>query len=1834
MVYDPFLPIIDFESPDDLHLAIANLFFPIEELGFKPVETRLMKKKRLSKGIKLMDEGDLKLYSDKAFKYYIEMQKPKPILFTEEEKKHLSLPFEQWETKIVVSGEIGLRAGYGIVAKNENLSIPPGGIFDGFNMSQSMKVNLVGKIGERVQVNINHDSSNPENEYEISYKALEKDEGVVRELRAGNISLNIPQSSYFVKYNGSSKDNYGIKGVFQTGDLSLQAVLSITKSQKGYKKYVGKKKMDKIEVQDVSYVKRKYYLLPDTGIDRGSVELLQSTSITNIADRQIDSHFFIRLIEGRDYYVNNDTGELNLTNTLDRNLSLVVRYTKGGNIFTTNSSSIVGVDNNTGELFLYLWKSSSNFSQYIHYGYYQLPYTGFDPTKGFSLTVVYSSDKSKLADFQFSPFDYILSTVKGTIQFKNKLPFPDPYGSIYSNANDPSSQDSQYTMIITLYNEVSSYQLDFGIIPGTERVYLNGRLLSPSEYTIVYSLGELIFNYSTLINENDTIEVYYEYKPFWSGAQSFSIASRLDYKPSSIFSIGNTTVYNASQHGEGAPHISATPDGTFMSDIDGTINFARLFGLPSDLDFSVKGEYALSVYDPNNVDYAIVEDFESTGESFSFSKTENWWILSAPVPTNIIDGMYYTNRGKLLYKDYRSYNLDGSFTLLNFNASLPSERIKDYSFKPGPYQALGGHLSASEYPDISQTSLIFDFDFRSGGEWVGAAMPIAGASGVNLSEFNQINIWAYLQSDEDGDNIYSDDGTASVDLYVVVGNFNEDSDGNGILDGEVDQAQPGYDFHNYINKNIVETKVGRGRLGEGDGYIQSEDLNKDGVLQTNSEIIIFPGASSYSDNTNTTLNGGSWRKITINLKTFSPEQIAILQHATALGVYVKKKNGNKGRVIIDTLEFKKINWYEKRIDEMLISDSKVFQSEILSVFNNPYYSANRFYVPDSSDKGTQDRAEVFEKLHGSRSVSEARQYDEKALSLNYNLSNVPYDTNTIMGGGKSAKIIKRNTVSYNISQYKLFNYYIYIPDRDENGTILKTTGDTYTNEEFFLIMGNSENSYYKWRIPLDSVSKNSWHSISIEISEGLSLKVDGQSIPSYEKPVSYGVPNLIDVNFIAFGIDVTSTNEPVNRGIIWVNEVYTHSDITRLGTAYYVNPILEYKKPLLAFNETEILGPFSLKTTYENRDYNFIGSEGAKPGNYGEVFNIFYSSSLLKEISYSFTIGENNQGTTTNELEMPIYLQWKNRKWMYNHSIMYSGRYMIPIITHSYTESFEDKLSRSLINVSSNDSILGIYESQFNSAARIDLNQNYTIFENFTVGPKISFEDSFYLIDKSNFTNEEEHCYLTNSSVYGIKGLKKSFGSGLGFSIYFLNISGDYSHSEDKYKKVNDEMGFRQEIGNLRSYSLWDRYTMRLKSISEGFNFPEEDRNKENSDSYGIQLGIVKPLPFFSLNFNDRITRNALEYNYNDNGTLYSSLERYILLSDNKLSLYPKFIIDTFIFRVKRNLEIGYYSVTNSIGYSDIFDSFGQVYYYEPFHYSPYFSGNYGRTNSLEMVKEYSIAQPNSTISFSDLIEIEMTLPEFKNFLDLFLPKRYKFYTLLNTARTLSSYSQGFENQFDLTFPLKISKWGISFLESGKDLRVGDINIEFSLKNNVNYNDRKITDTITLGVNQTYYFSTNANLFLRYSLSTLSESYIKNVEDFEHLYGFSVGATNLSPLQKQTHVIETIYNWVWSIKELDLLLFKIKLSGYNINNKEGILLTMDAIDYQGYKFIQYIQKIYELTLSHETVYQFTDYVKGGLILKGVVNQYAQITPLADSRQITYFKPGFGFQFSFDLRIVF
>ncbi|GAH32620.1 unnamed protein product, partial [marine sediment metagenome] len=133
-------------------------------------------------------------------------------------------------------------------------------------------------------------------------------------------------------------------------------------------------------------------------------------------------------------------------------------------------------------------------------------------------------------DFDFGLAQIVkpLTPVTAEVYYK---PFPEAY---------PPTSWHRYTLHTKYVHSVDIYLLHPDIIPESERVYVDEKLLTRNEdYVIDYPSGYLSFLDPDLIGADTKIRVEYEWAPIMGGEATFW-GGRVEYRPSKSFSIGST----------------------------------------------------------------------------------------------------------------------------------------------------------------------------------------------------------------------------------------------------------------------------------------------------------------------------------------------------------------------------------------------------------------------------------------------------------------------------------------------------------------------------------------------------------------------------------------------------------------------------------------------------------------------------------------------------------------------------------------------------------------------------------------------------------------------------------------------------------------------------------------------------------------------------------------------------------------------------------------------------------------------------------------------------------------------------------------------------------------------------------------------------------------------------------------------------------------------------------------------------------------------------------------------------------------------------------------------
>ena len=126
---------------------------------------------------------------------------------------------------------------------------------------QTQRISVEGKVGERVSVNVDHDSErdfNWENNLKINYKGGEDD--IIQSLDAGNVSLSLPGSQSLMG-SASHQGLFGIKTVSKLGPMDVTAIASIVNTEKKSQEYKGRSESQSFKIKDHNYVKNKYFFI-------------------------------------------------------------------------------------------------------------------------------------------------------------------------------------------------------------------------------------------------------------------------------------------------------------------------------------------------------------------------------------------------------------------------------------------------------------------------------------------------------------------------------------------------------------------------------------------------------------------------------------------------------------------------------------------------------------------------------------------------------------------------------------------------------------------------------------------------------------------------------------------------------------------------------------------------------------------------------------------------------------------------------------------------------------------------------------------------------------------------------------------------------------------------------------------------------------------------------------------------------------------------------------------------------------------------------------------------------------------------------------------------------------------------------------------------------------------------------------------------------------------------------------------------------------------------------------------------------------------------------------
>lgn len=878
-----------------------------------------------------------------------------------------------------------------------------------------------------------------------------------------------------------------------------------------------------------------------------------------------------------------------------------------------------------------------NLDIYEIRGIYETGSTNIDESD-FSLTILDNAYNVISSTSQLGSYNIDYSA--GQVLFALREPFlnvRDSSGNYYiddisryilytDNQKSTVAESTSLQMRLEYSHSLQSYQLRHGnILQGTVKVKVNDRLVSQDKYYVDYYSGYFSFfdMSDPQIGPGTTVEISYDYSPYGTSQQGFITGVRSEYQATRDLKLGSTVLYSGQFLSFNAPSPGQEPSSQLVTEVDGTLHYREekmtslinsLTGADFDLlpvEMTTYVEAARTIYNRNTYDMALIDDLESSEDIYESPLSEEDWILGSP-PTDPLTStlLDQCSRVPLLYRYYRDPS-DPRVGLLPLSSSPRASPA--YTTLSGPYNVAEGHLDTNQLKtdqSEKQTSLVLDYDFTAKPSTAYASVVTRNLGSVSkdLSEILYIEFNA---------RIVDSTGPQSLFIYIDAGTVDEDSDGDGNLDSEdlgfnqtVDSGgsdphegnflldyerdsgkteDKGYLFDPPSCSSDYTTYVGRGpnisgySSTSGNGVLDLEDLDRDGVLNTDSSFVTIPDGSSafsFDSGGDNTITPGDWKhfRIVIDRQQLSDDQIASLSDVRALRIFIMPDGtAAAGKLLIDGIKFSSPRWRNPRGVNLAGDTASVTSPYYLS-----YSIIDNFNSKDEYDSKSflHDRRSEYEEIHGKYTNTEYEQIQEAALKIVYDFQS-QY---------KSFSLTRYFSDPLDLSYYGKFHIW---------GRVRQKSG----GESLILRLGTSEDDYYEYRT---SLKDDSWQNYSFALDSPVSTQ---------------GRPNLKQVSYIQAGI---ASSDSTASGEVWLNDM-TVSDV-KLETddAWKYETTIKITKPLYKTRSgTPVLSDIAISYSRKHRGRYFY-SIGQEQLNYSEdrqlfqidtnVFPWWYSSYSLTNV--------------------------------------------------------------------------------------------------------------------------------------------------------------------------------------------------------------------------------------------------------------------------------------------------------------------------------------------------------------------------------------------------------------------------------------------------------------------------------------------------------------------------------------------------------------------------------------------------------------------------------------------
>jgi hypothetical protein len=1096
-----------------------------------------------------------------------------------------------------------------------------------FDITQKLKLNLKGNIGTKINVDVNYDEDTLTDEYtkiSISY-AGEKDE-TLQEVSFGDLTLDLPATRYL---SYAPQKLFGIRGKAKIGDkLTITALAAQTKGINDTQVFIGKvrKKQtnlrDGVDIYDTAYIKNTYYYItrnvPLQKIQPGSLKIYRDDYGATLVDLNTrlstpnNTYRFRELYSGVDFIVDYTTNVIKFNVPIADTNILAVGYKLAdgtpigldfsGNVDIQEAKLSSNTDGTTddGHHLIQNGTQTSTQADLSHrvLSYYNMGDTNINnpvtDTGGFKIIITKPDDTGSY--FIPQPWEpkasdiYTIDTDFGILMFKSYAPFAklqydnNSPGAQYNGVEDGTQDDayksnapkSLFKIHLNYNFNVSSYKLDNSpLVVASERVLINGLLKKKdADYTINYEAGEITFNkdIEAGITSNTEVKISYEYLPFVGATSSNLFGGRMDYALLDNLKLALTGLYKTSNAGTTVPDARSTitslstPYNSLV--IDGNVDFvlnrenvnAIINALPllnnSDLpvDFKFTAETAYSDLNPN-----VYQQTLSNG------KVEN---------------------GPAMIDDMESADITTSAdTLVNhwFPASKPSivtdtnPGNRDFMVRSNVTEA-GNQPTSSDPTGVNSSVQMLKLNYSglTDQKWDSFRF-VLNSSGESLNQYNTLEIAVKVSTDQPVKmsldvGIISEDSNGTGEFKVndpgVANGESEDSDKNGILNtGEDIGIYPG------IYRGFPGSTPAYWGAGNGGNIPDTEDMNNNTRLDMGESYYHFgpEGLSSNLANSNNIVhpelllqNSDNWVDIKIPLKDYT----------YIVGSVAHDNIGMNKDQYMSFIKHLRINFKGSSATPA----SGTIKIQTIKFTGNSW---NLETPPNESDRAGNPVVVDASKLNIesiNQNILDAKKAPitdytpnldyfvwttendkkfETSLKMTYKISNLDQGSADNLPLYYATKSLNASG-GYDFHAYKYLKMDVYYKTQDPQGG---------NGRVIFLRVGSGNNTdtiqrYYQYNEQLDDIKTGGWRTIVFVL--------DGSDGKRSSTPTQ---PNLRQAQYISVGFINPNMTQPSE--VMYVNNIRLTDAQSSTGRSTFINTVMN------------VTGVGNLNHTYEDKEATF-----------------------------------------------------------------------------------------------------------------------------------------------------------------------------------------------------------------------------------------------------------------------------------------------------------------------------------------------------------------------------------------------------------------------------------------------------------------------------------------------------------------------------------------------------------------------------------------------------------------------------------------------------------------------